>query len=157
MGTRKSSRGTKAPVKLKVDFVTDDFLTAAATPQQMSNAIQRELSHVESRIKELTPKSSKADQTTVDADKAIENLRNQNLQLELQLTKTKLELIKLQRETKQPSATKMATAATTQLTSASPDGNPIEKTTLKSLQQDPGIQSELKSLMDSLGDPVLLG
>ena len=28
---------------------------------------------------------------------------------------------------------------------------------MKSLQQDPVVQSELKSLMDSLGDPILLG
>ena len=44
-----------------------------------------------------------------------------------------------------------ATATTT------PDGNFVAKTTLKSLQRDPVVQSELKSLMDSLGDPILLG
>ena len=44
-----------------------------------------------------------------------------------------------------------ATATTT------PDGNFVGKKTLESLQQDPVVQSELKSLMDSLGDPILLG
>ena len=44
-----------------------------------------------------------------------------------------------------------ATATTT------PDGNFVAKTTLKSLQQDPVAQSELKSVMDSLGDTILLG
>ena len=44
-----------------------------------------------------------------------------------------------------------ATATTT------PDGNFVTKTTLKSLQQDPVVQSELKSFMDSLGEPILLG
>ena len=39
--------------------------------------------------------------------------------------------------------------------STTPDG--IAKTTLKGLQLDPVVQSELKSLMDSLGDPILLG
>ena len=43
-----------------------------------------------------------------------------------------------------------ATATTT------PVGNFVAKTTLKSLQQDPVVQSELKSLLDSLGDPILL-
>jgi len=46
----------------------------------------------------------------------------------------------------------MATTITT-----TPDDNPIAKPTLKSLQQDASVQSELKSLMDFLGDPVLLG
>ena len=45
-----------------------------------------------------------------------------------------------------------ATATTT-----TPDGNFVAKKTLKSLQQDPVVQSELKSLMDSLGDPILQG
>ena len=45
-----------------------------------------------------------------------------------------------------------ATATTT-----TPDGNFVAKKTLKSLQQDPVVQSELKSLMDSLVDPILQG
>ena len=44
-----------------------------------------------------------------------------------------------------------ATATTT------PDGNFVAKKTLKSLQQDPVVQSEVKSLMDSSQDPILLG
>ena len=94
----------------------------------------------------------KAEQPTVN-DRTFEDLRNQNLQLELDLTRTKLELLKLQRESTQPSAPNMATATTT----TTPVGNPVAKPTLKNLQQDPVVQSELKSLMDSLGDPVLLG
>ena len=47
----------------------------------------------------------------------------------------------------------MATATTT----TAPDGNSVAKPSLKSLQQKPVVQSELKSLMDSLGDPILLG
>ena len=35
--------------------------------------------------------------------------------------------------------------------------NPTAKPTLKDLHQDPNVQSELKSLMDSLGEPVLVG
>ena len=42
-------------------------------------------------------------------------------------------------------------------TTTTPDSNLVAKTTLKSLQQDPVVQSERKSLMDSLGDPILLG
>ena len=118
----------------------------------MSEAVKRELSQVDSLIQDLAPTSFKAEQPTVN-DRAIEDLRNRNLQLELDLTRTKLELLKLQRESKQPSAPKMATATAT----TTPDSNSVAKPTLKSLQQDPVVQSELKSLMDSLGDPILLG
>ena len=41
--------------------------------------------------------------------------------------------------------------------STTPDDNPTAKPTLKDLHQDPNVQSELKSLMDSLGEPVLVG
>lgn len=75
MGTRKSSRSTKPPIKLQ-DFVADDFVAESATPQQMSEAVKRELSQVESMIKDLTPTSFKAEQPTVN-DRAFEDLRNE--------------------------------------------------------------------------------
>lgn len=150
MASRKSSRRTKPPLKLK-DFDIDGLI-AESTPQQMSEAVERELSQVESMIKDLSPTKFKAEQSTVEQERAVEDLRNQNLKLELDLTRTKLELLKLQQDSAQPSAPKMATTITT-----TPNDNPIAKPTLKSLQQDPTVQSELKSLMDSLGDPVLLG
>ena len=151
MATRKSSRRTKHAIKLK-DFVADDFVAESTTPQQMSVAVKRELSQVESLIKDLTTTSFKAEQPTV-IDRATKDLRNRDLQLELDLTRTKLELLQLQRESTQPSAPKMVSATTR----TTPDGNLVAKTTLKSLQQDPVVQSERKSLMDSLGDPILLG
>ena len=49
----------------------------SATPQQISEAVKRELSQVESMIRDLTP--SKAEQPTVKQDRTIEDLRNQNL------------------------------------------------------------------------------
>ena len=150
MASRKSSRRTKPLLKLK-DFDIDGFI-AESTPQQMSEAVERELSQVESMIKDLSPTKFKAEQSTVEQERAVEDLRNQNLKLELDLTRTKLELLKLQQDSAQPSAPKMATTTTT-----TPNDNPIAKPTLKSLQQDPTVQSELKSLMVSLGDPVLLG
>ena len=79
----------------------------------------------------------------------IKELRNQNLQLEFDLTRTKLKLLQLQQDSPQSSALKMAMAVTT----TTSDDNPILKPTLKSFQQDPTVQSELKSLIDSLGDP----
>ena len=60
MATRKSSRRTKPPIKLK-DFVADDFVAESTTPQQMSVAVKRELSKVESLIKDLTTTSFKAE------------------------------------------------------------------------------------------------
>ena len=128
MATRKISRGTKPPLKLK-DFVVDGLITEATTPQQMSEAVKRELSQVESIIKDLSPASYETEHPTVENDRTIEELRNQNLQLELDLTRAKLELLKLQRDSPQPSASKMAAASTT----ATSDDNPIAKPTIKSL------------------------
>ena len=118
----------------------------------MSVAVKRELSQVESLIKELTTTSFKAEQPTVN-DRATKDLRNRDLQLELDLTRTKFELLQLQRESTQQSVPKINILGAT----ATPGGNFVANTTLKSLQQDPVVQSELKSLMDSLGDPILLG
>ena len=112
----------------------------------MSVAVKRELSQVESLIKDLTTTSFKAEQPTVN-DRATKDLRNRDLQLELDLTRTKLEL------STQQSSPKMVSATAT----TTPHGNFVAKSTLKSHQQDPVVQSELKSLMDSLGDPILLG
>jgi len=72
------------------------------------------------------------------------------LQLELDLTHTKLELPKVHGDFV---PNKMATA----VKSATPDKNLSVKPTLKTLQQDPTDQSKLKSLMESLREPVLLG
>ena len=83
MATRKSSRRTKHPIKLK-DFVADDFVAESTTPQQMSVAVKRELSQVESLIKDLTTTIFKAEQPTVN-DRATKDLRNRDLQLELDL------------------------------------------------------------------------
>ena len=91
MATRQSSRRTKPPIKLK-DFVADDFVAESTTPQQMSVAVKRELSKVESLIKDLTTTSFKAEQPTVN-DRATKDFRNRDLQLELDLTRTKLGLL----------------------------------------------------------------
>ena len=63
MATRKSSRRTKHLIKLK-DFVAYDFVAESTTPQQMSVAVKRELSQVESLIKDLTTTNVKAEQPT---------------------------------------------------------------------------------------------
>ena len=150
MGTRKSSRRTKPPIKF-TDYEMDDLPEDSATPQQISEAVKRELSQVESMIRDLTP--SKAEQPTIKQDRTIEDLRNQNLQLELDLPRTKLELLKLQRESARNSPPKLEAADQ----STTPGDNPTTKPTLKGLHQDFNVQSELKSLMDSLGEPVLVG
>ena len=54
----------------------------------MSVAVKRELSQVEFLIKHLTTTSFKAEQPTVN-DRATKDLRNCDLQLELDLTRTK--------------------------------------------------------------------
>ena len=152
MGARKSSRRTKPPIKF-TDYEMDDLPEDCATPQHISEALKRELSQVESMIRDLTPTNSKAEQPTVKQDRTIEDLCNQNLQLELDLTRTKLELLKLQREPARNSPPKLVAADQ----STTPGDNPTVKPTLKDLHQDPNVQSKLKSLMDSLGEPVLVG
>jgi len=119
MASRKSSGRTKPPLKLK-DFDIDSFI-AESTPQQMSKAVERELSQVESMIKDLSLTKFKAEQSTVEQERAVEDRQNQNLKLELDLTRTKLELLKLQQDSVQPSAPKMATMTTT-----TPNNNPIQ-------------------------------
>ena len=152
MGTRKSSRRTKPPIKL-TDYEMDDLLENSVTPQQLSEVVKRELSQVESMIKDLSPTCDKAQQSTVKQDRTIEDLRNHNLQLELDLTRTKLKLLKLQQESAQNTFPKIAAA----VQSAIPGDNPTAKPTLKDPHQDPNEQSKLKSLMDSLGEPMLVG
>ena len=68
MGTRKSSRRTKPPIKF-TDYEMDDLPEDSATPQQISEAVKRELSQVESMIRDLSPTNSKAEQTTVKQDR----------------------------------------------------------------------------------------
>ena len=68
MDTRKSSRRTKPPIKF-ADYEMDNLPEDLATPQQISDAVKCELSQVESMIKDLSL--------------TIEDLRNHNLQLEL--------------------------------------------------------------------------
>ena len=152
METRKSSRRTKPPIKF-ADYEMDNLPEDLATPQQISDAVKRELSQVESMIKDLSPTVGKAEHPTVTPDRTIEDLRNHNLQLELDLTRTKLELLKLQREPARNIPPKMVAADQP----TNPGDNLTAKPTLKDLHQDPNVQSELKSLMDSLGEPVLVG
>ena len=117
MATRKSNRRTKPPIKLK-DFVADDFVTESATPQQMSEAVKRELSQVESMIRTACFKRQS-------------DRRSSKPQTGPYSHQTRAAL-KLLRETTQPSAPTMATASAT-----TPVGNSVAKSTLKSLQQDP--------------------
>ena len=72
MGTRKRSRSftCKPPIKL-TDYEMDDLLKGSATPQQISEAVKRELSQVESMIKDLSPTSDKSQQSTVKQDRTL--------------------------------------------------------------------------------------
>ena len=121
MATTKGSRRRKHPIKLK-DLVAEHFVAESTTPQQMSIAVKRKLSQVESLIKDLTKTSFNAEQPTVK-DRVTKDLRNRDLQLELDLTRTKLELLQLQRESAQWSAPKMVSATAT----TTPDGNFVAK------------------------------
>ena len=78
MGTRKSSRRTEPPIRL-TDYEMDGILADSATPQQISEAVKHELNQVESIIKDLSPTNGKVEQSTVEQDRTIEDLRNHNL------------------------------------------------------------------------------
>ena len=49
----------------------DDLLEGSATPQQISEAVKRELSQVKSMIKDLSPTSDKSQQSTVKQDRTL--------------------------------------------------------------------------------------
>ena len=151
MATTKGSRRTKHPIKLK-DLVAEHFVAESTTPQQMSIAVKRKLSQVESLIKDLTKTSFNAEQPTVK-DRVTKDLRNRDLQLELDLlapnssccsySESPRNGVRL-RWSRRPQQQHLMVILS-------------QKKTLKSLQQDPVVQSELKSLMDSSRDPILLG
>ena len=107
----------------------DNLLQDSAIPQQISEVVERELSQVESMIKDLSLTTGKAEQSTAKQDRMIEDLRNHNLQLEIDLTRTKLELLKLQRESAQNSSPKIVAADQ----STTPGNNPTAKPTLQDL------------------------
>ena len=118
MATRKSNWRTKPLIKLK-DFVADDFVAESATPQQMSEAVKRELNQVESIIRTACFKRQS-------------DRRSSKPQTGPYSRQTRAAL-KLLRETTQLSAPTMATASAT----TTPVGNSVAKSTLESLQQDP--------------------
>ena len=98
--------------------VAESTTQQSATPQQMSEAVKRELSQVESMIRTACFKRQS-------------DRRSSKPQTGPYSPQTRAAL-KLLRETTQPSALTMATASAT-----TPDGNSVAKSTLKSLQQDP--------------------
>ena len=110
------------------------------TPQQLSAAVKHELSQVKSIIRDLTPSTHDTEQhNKAEQARTTEEIRSQNLQLELKLTRAKLELIKLLRETVQfGTSPKAKLSKTTTTTAASSDPPPV-KPTLKALQQDPAV------------------
>ena len=93
----------------------------------------------------------------VEQFRAMEDVKYQDLQLELELTRAKLELAKLQRETLTVNNTSSESKMAGQPPTAAAPGDPHVKPTLKTLQQDPAVQTEMSDLLKSLGEPVLFG
>ena len=155
--TRKSSRRANPPSDL-ADFVVASLVAKATTPQQLSDTVKHELTQVESLIKHLKPvKHDGTEKHNAEQFRATEDIRCNNLQLELEPTRAKLELAKLQRETLTVNNTSSESKMAVQPPTAAASGNPPVKPTLKTLQQDPAVQTEMSDLLKSLGEPVLLG
>ena len=95
--------------------------------------------------------------TTRSSSELRKTLNIKNLQLELELTRAKLELAKLQRETLTVNNMRSESKMAVQPPTAAAPGDPPVKPTLKTLQQDPAVQTEMSDLLKSLGEPVLLG
>ena len=126
------------------DFVVDFLVAKATTPQQLSNAVKHELTQVESLIKHLTPvKHDGTEKHNAEQFRATEDVKYKNLQLELELTRAKLELANLQRETLTVNNTSSESKMAVQPPTAAVPGDPPVKPTLKTLQHDPAVQKEM--------------
>ena len=155
--TRKSSRRTNPPSDL-ADFVVDSLVAKATTLQQLSDAVKHELTQVESLIRHLTPvKHDGTEKHNAVQFRATEDVKYKSLQLELESTRGKLELAKLQRETLTVNNTSSESKMAVQPSTAAVPGDPSVKPTLKTLHQDPAEQTEISDLLKSLGEPVVLG
>ena len=130
MSLRRSSRATKPPVTLKdFHFETDPKASSQA------RAIREELDQVESLLESLTPeagrKSTASDskprgltpEVKDELSSDVLSLQNENLKLELELTRAKIELARTQSEVKQNTQSKMAAPAS-QHAAARPECSP---------------------------------
>ncbi|XP_078363286.1 uncharacterized protein LOC144647358 [Oculina patagonica] len=172
MSLRRSSRVTRPPVTLKdFDLPTDPEASGQA------RAIREELDHVESLLESLTPEAGRRSASSVSKPRGLTpeterrlssdvlRLQNENLKLELELTRAKIDLARTQSEVTQNTQSKMAAAPA--LAHGDTGGNTPQQgriaaqrsftPSLKTLQTDPAVQEDLKTLEESLGDPILLG
>ena len=147
MSLRKSSRATRPPVTLK-----DFHLETDPEASSQARAIREELDHVESLLESLTPeagrKSAASDskprgltpEVKDDLSSDVLGLQNENLKLELELTRAKIELARTQSEVKQNTQSNMAASASAHSNTQQQGRSAVQRSTipsLKTLQTDP--------------------
>ena len=168
MELRRSTREKKPPQHLQ-----DFQLELDPTESLQTRAIRDELNQVESLLESLTPEAGKQSASanklqtstfTPEDEKqsaaSISKLQNENLKLELELTRAKIELARVKSAMAHESQSKMAAPNPATVNTRNQGQCTTQRATvptLTALQSDTAVQEELKALEESLGDPILLG
>ena len=168
MKLKRSTREKKPPQHLQ-----DFQLELDPTESLQTRAIRDELNQVESLLESLTPEAGKQSASanklqtptfTPEEEKqsaaSISKLQNENLKLELELTRAKIELARVKSAMAYESQSKMATPNPANVNTQNKGQCTTQRApvpTLTALQSDTAVQEELKALEESLGDPILLG
>ena len=168
MKLRRSTREKKPPQHLQ-----DFQLELDPTESLQTRAIRDELNQVGSLLESLTPEAGKQSASanklqtptfTPEEEKqsaaSISKLQNENLKLELELTRAKIELARVKSAMAHESQSKMATPNAANVNTQNKGQCTTQRApvpTLTALQSDTAVQEELKALEESLGDPILLG
>ena len=131
------------------------------------------MNRVEPLLESLTPEAGKQSaganklQTPIftqeeekQTSDSISKLQNENLKLELELTRPKLELARVKYAMAHESQSKMAAPKPANVNTQNQGQCTTQRATvptLNTLQSDTAVQEALKTLEESLGDPILLG
>ena len=142
------------------------------TESLQTRAIREELNQVESLLESLTPEAGKQS-TSVSklqypilkpaeeqkSAASISKLQNENLKLELELTRAKIELARVKSTMTHESQSKMAAPNPANVSMQNQGQCTTQRATvptLTTLQSDTAVQEELKALEESLGDQFFL-
>ena len=168
MELRRSTREKKPPQHLQ-DFQVD----LNPTESLQTRTIRDELNQVESLLESLTPEAGKQSASAnklqspnftpgeeKQSSASISKLQNENLKLEIELTRAKIELARDKSAMAHESQSKMAAPNPAYGNTQNHGQCKTRRATvptLTTLQSDTAVQEELKALEESLGDPILLG
>ena len=168
MKLRRSTREKKPPQHLQ-----DFQLELDPTESLQTRTIRDELNQVETLLESLTPEAGQQSASAIklriptftseeekQSAASITKLQKENLKLELELTRAKIELARVKSAMTHESQSKMAASNPTNVNTQNQGQCTTQRATvptLSALQSDTAVQEELKALEESLGDPILLG